>query len=306
MSKVNVITSSKSFFNEWRVYLRTLSTHMWAKVFRMGVVGKRIQLTDRLAYHLYNDTSNGYNNSSWKRDKEGREEEKGRKRFTLIFVRGGFNWKDSKPPSYLLPFCYLLQNSRILVPEIAEPVCNLSLHEEIQMVVEEGKKYGLPIVILGMSMGGVHVYNYFYHHPDEAQLYLTACSPLDLHRMTYIVNVDPFYQLVVKQTLKEFQVEKYEDLYRLANLAPEQFYQQIDTFTRMMKEMGTWPDDKRKKLISFIASNDQLTEGIFEDQQFFHFPYRIDTIDNSCHCCYNVSFAVTSFIDLWLTSSERE
>lgn len=275
-------------------YLRTLSSQMLSKLFVITTI-RRTDLTDNLSYiELLRDE-----NKDRGGEKNKGENITGVEKVNLIIIRGGCVW-DKDIPSYIKPFYYLLSSHyRIFLPEIGTPVCNLQLHNEVHQIVGEVKRDypDSPIILLGMSMGGTHTINYMYHHFDECCLYINACSPLDLYRMSYVMTADPFYRFVVKNTMKRVGVSTYEELYSMASLDVDTFNNQMKNFSMMMCEIGKWSDEKKGKFVCFLASDDTLTRGFFQDRDYYNFPLEIHHVYNSSHCCYNISIAIINYLN---------
>jgi len=104
------------------------------------------------------------------------------------------------------------------------------------------------------------------------------------------MSADHFYRLIVRKTMKDLQVSSYTELYTLASLDTTTFNQQMCDFSQMLNQISSWSEDKKEKYISFLADEDTLTNGYFQDRDYYNFPTRIYRVKNSSHCCYNISF----------------
>ena len=255
-------------------YVRTFTTQVLSKIVKIPM--KKISLRDNLSYIVL------------ERDKKIK--------YNLLIIRGGCVWNEKDIPSYIKPF-YYLPGFRSFIPEMDKPVCNLQVHHEIKEIVEDIKKnYTEPLIIIGMSMGGTHSINYMYHYPDDCIYYISSCTPLDLYRMSYLIEADSFYRIIAKKTMEHLSISTYEELYQKASLNIDDFNKQMLEFSDMLCEMGHWPEEKKRKFISFLPTDDSLVRGYFIDQKYYNFPLEIYQINGTSHCCYNMSMGIISWL----------
>lgn len=201
--------------------------------------------------------------------------------YNVIIFRGGCSYFGNKIGYYSKILCALSSNIRFFQFEKMAPAVNFNMTDDIDKVITYVKKnYSGKIILVGFSMGGIVIMSYLASGKDNADGYLTVCSPINLKYFVEQVNSNYIYKNVQQQTCIDYGVENVDDLYLKANTNRKEIESYIENFGEKLSAIKIF-----EKVGCIIGAEDLLTLTFENDANELKLPITILKISGATHCC---------------------
>jgi len=212
----------------------------------------------------------------------------------ILLIRGGVNhcfgntyYTMSTRDSFSSDMnCFILET---ICPNIDPERC-VNISKCINYIKSINK---IPIYVMGFSLGGLLLMYYLSKGFDEADGYITVCSPYNMKDINDNIYTNIMYYYIYKQTERAFQATSLKDIYERANIDERSLQISLDSFHKNFKDKS---EAIKKKLIYIYGSKDIVTKGARDD-----LPKNIVKIciDNGGHCCIDCIYYSTRIL-FWL------
>ncbi len=222
------------------------------------------------------------------------------KGIVLIF-KGGCNHFEDELPHYVKILNHYIQDTRLILFEKITPIINFNEFTCVSDCIKHLRKTypNEKIYILGFSMGGIFVYNYLASGLDEADGYITICSPLNLEYFSVTVESNYLFKIIQNRVYRENNVDNLGEFLGLFGITENEH---IDNSANLLNNLkiNTKPNTLRKTL-AIIGENDSLTRTFLMDRINYPIPTLI--VENAYHCCINSIEYAAYFINICLHKS---
>jgi len=180
----------------------------------------------------------------------------------LLIIQGGADHRDCDNFCVNLSMLFTNNRFRVFIFGKTKPVVDYRFGHDIHRSLQKIRQlYEGKLITIGFSMGGILLYSYLAYGYDDADLYISTCAPLNLHRFDEIIRNNSLFRIAVNESCKAFGVKSIEELYQLAGISEERNQAFIESFiTRLRKTKKRWTS----KLITIVGKDDPLTREIQE------------------------------------------
>lgn len=198
----------------------------------------------------------------------------------ILFIRGGANHCFGNTYYTMMTRdtfssdmnCYILES---ICPNLDPDKC-LNISKCINYIKNINK---LPIYVIGYSLGGLLLLYYLSKGLDEADGYITVCSPYNIKEVNDNIYTNLLYYYIYKQTENAFQATSLKDIYNKANINEYILQSHLKNFH---KNFETYSKNIKNKLIFIYGSLDIVTKNV----RLYLPKYIVKIcIDNGGHCC---------------------
>lgn len=215
-------------------------------------------------------------------------------KYVILILKGGCNNFEDEIPHYVKIFKYHLNNVKMYLIENINPIIGINESKNITdsikylRVKEQNKK----IYLIGFSMGGILIYQYLSHGHDDADLYLTVSSPINMEYFLDMINNSILYKILQRRTYIENGVNNLDDFLKIYNIDHDQYLNEIkyikNNFTKILH------NETKKKIITIIGNRDLLMETFMNDTKDININKII--VDGGYHCCYETIISTSLLI----------
>jgi len=199
----------------------------------------------------------------------------------ILILRGGVNHCFSDT-YYLKIFTNNFKDCNCFVLETIYPIINPNVCCYISKCIKYIKEINnLPIYVVGFSLGGTTIMYYLSMGLDEADGYITLCSPYDMFNVINNINDNMLYTYLYNKTKKAFQANNIDELFEKSNITREELNQVMLNFDgEFRKHLNNFKD----KYIYIFGQNDVVTKNSRNIM-----PKQVNKImvEGATHCCIN-------------------
>lgn len=206
------------------------------------------------------------------------------KRIVLIIRGGGLHFDIHDIPYYCKIFALSCKETKIYIYEKMMPMMSYKEYHDISTCINYIRRENdsnIPLLLVGFSVGGIHILNYLSYGKDEADLYITVCSPVNMNYFFKIINTHPIYSRIQKSMCASYNVKTMSEMYKLYAINEEEnMLEWNNLILRLQHNRNTL-----KKCISIIGSKDCLTTTFTTD--ITSLPITVLKIHGGYHVSYD-------------------